>query len=344
VQAGEGIRRASIRQVAAAAGVSMSTVSNVLNNPHRVLASTRRRVEDAMDQVGYVRNSAARQLRGARSQVIGCIVPNTANPFYAALARGMEDRLAEAGCVLIQCSTDAQSEREARYLHILQEHDVGGIMVSPVSAGLERLLTVRGRGTPIVLLDRERDHTDLCAASVDNVAGGELAARHLLGLGHRRLAYIRAAKTVPSISDRAKGIDKALRSAGLDPATALTEVHVTPAATDAVASQAMAGLLAREERPTGVICFNDHTALALLRGLRQHGIRVPSEISLVGYDDVDFAAELSPSLTTVRQPTYQLGHAAADLLLSEYRSAHTHQQLLFKPELVIRDSTRAPQE
>ncbi|MEO3756064.1 LacI family DNA-binding transcriptional regulator [Streptomyces sp. B6B3] len=158
-----------MRQVAAAAGVSMSTVSNVLNNPHRVLASTRRRVEEAMDQVGYVRNSAARQLRGARSRVIGCIMPNTANPFYAALARGMEDRLAEAGCVLIQCSTDAQSEREARYLQILQEQDVGGIMISPVSVGLERLLTVRGRGTPIVLLDRERDHTDLCAASVDNV-------------------------------------------------------------------------------------------------------------------------------------------------------------------------------
>ncbi|KAB8169992.1 substrate-binding domain-containing protein [Streptomyces sp. 3MP-14] len=320
----------------------MSTVSNVLNNPDRVATETRRRVEDAMDRVGYVRNGAARQLRGAPSRVVGCVLLDTANPYYAALARGVEDRLAEAGCVLVQCSTDVRADREAQWLRLLQEQNVRGVLVSPVSARVDHLTALRAHGTPVVLLDRAGANAELCAAVVDNVAGGELAARHLLDLGHRRLAYARAATPVPSVTARAEGIGRALRAARLDPAEALVEVRVTGASTDEVAREVVAGLLGHRPRPTGVVCFNDATALALLRGLRQRGIAVPGEISVVGYDDLDFAAELSPSLTTVRQPTYQLGHAAADLLLSEYHPHHRHQRLVFAPELMVRDSTGAP--
>jgi LacI family transcriptional regulator len=340
VDAGEDVRRAGIRQVAAAAGVSMSTVSNVLNRPQVVAAATRRRVEAAMARIGYVRNGAARQLRGVPSRVVGCVLLDTANVYFAALARGVEDRLAEAGCVLVQCSTDVQAEREARFLRLLQEQDVRGILISPVGTGLEHLTEVRRQGTPVVLLDHPRGASRLCAVTVDHVAGGELAARHLIGLGHRRLAYVRTVKTVRSMADRAAGIRRALVAAGLDPAESLAEIQVSSGPTKAVATEAAAGLLGREPRPTGVLCSNDVTALGVLRGLRRHGIGVPDEMSVVGYDDVDFAAELSPGLTTVRQPTYRLGHAAAGLLLSERLPGHTHRELLFPPELVVRGSTR----
>lgn len=147
------VRRASIRQVAQAAGVSMSTVSNVLNNPHVVLAETRRRVEDAMLAVGYVRNGAARQLRGAPSTVVGCVLLDSANPFFAEVARGMEDRLAEAGCMAIVCSTDVRVERETQYLHMLEELGVRGVLLAPVSSRLDTAVAVAGRGTPVVLVD-----------------------------------------------------------------------------------------------------------------------------------------------------------------------------------------------
>ncbi|RKN39703.1 LacI family DNA-binding transcriptional regulator [Streptomyces hoynatensis] len=339
--AGEDARRAGIREVAAVAGVSMSTVSNVLNRPETVAPATRHRVVAAMDRVGYVRNSAARQLRGAPSKVVGCLFLDSANAYYAALARGVEDRLGEAGCVLVQCSTDVRPEREVRCLRLLEEQNVRGLLVSPVSALLGHLVQLSRRGTPVVLLDRPRGGANLCAATVDNVAGGELAARHLVELGHRRLAFVRVGSTVRSIDDRVAGIKRALRAAGLDPRESLTEIPVAPAAPDTVAARSAEALLGLAPRPTGVICCNDATALAVLRGARARGLSVPEDFSLVGYDDVDFAAALSPALTTVRQPTYRLGHAAADLLLSEDHPDHEHRELVFRPQLVVRESTRA---
>ncbi|MFW6695728.1 LacI family DNA-binding transcriptional regulator [Streptomyces sp. MAR4 CNX-425] len=341
------IGRVGIREVAATAGVSMTTVSNVLNRPHIVTPATRRRVEAAMDEVGYVRNGAARQLRGAPSRVVGCVVLDTANPFYSVLARGAEDRVAEEGCVLVQCSTDVRPERETYFLGLLREQGVRGILVNPVGAGLDHLVDIQRqgpRGMPLVLLDHPRGAAELCSVTVDNVRGGELAARHLLGLGHRRLAFVRATQPVRSVTDRAEGVRRALRTAGHDPARALVEVTTTQRSTeiDLIARQVVERLLAHAPRPTGVICFNDFTALALLRGMRQHGIEVPGEISVVGYDDIDFAAELSPGLTTIRQPTYALGRTAAGLLLSENQSGHRHREVVFQPELVIRESTRRP--
>ena len=337
--AGAAARRAGIREVAAAAGVSMSTVSNVLNRPGTVAPATRQRVLAAMNAVGYVRNSAARQLRGAPSTVVGCLFLDSANAYYAALARGVEDRIGEAGCVLVQCSTDMRAERELRYLRLLEEQGVRGLLVSPVAALPGDLVRLSRRGTPVVLLDHPRGAADLCAATVDNVAGGELAARHLVELGHRRLAFV-GVGTVRSINDRLTGVRRALRAAGLDPAKSLTELSLEPASPDTIAARAAEALLGSEPRPTGVICGNDATALAVLRGARARGLSVPGDFSLVGYDDVDFAAALSPALTTVRQPTYRLGHAAAGLLLSEAHPAHEHRELVFHPELVVRESTR----
>jgi LacI family transcriptional regulator len=336
------VRRASIRQVAAEAGVSMSTVSNVLNNPHVVTVDTRRRVEDAMAAVGYVRNGAARQLRGAPSVTVGCVLLDSANPFYAEVARGLEDRLAEAGCMAIVCSTDVRAERETRYLQMLEELGVRGVLLSPVSNRLDAAVELARRGTPVVLVDHPRAGSRLCAVTVDDVRGGELAAEHLVALGHRRIAYLRTEADLPSLVGRAEGLRRGLAAAGLDVPSALVPVPVPPPAGVAEAEAAVARVLAAEPRPTAVVCFNDMAAVGVMRGLGAAGVDIPGRMSVLGYDDVVFASQLAPALTTIRQPTHELGRAAAELLLAEGRPGHRHKEVRFTPELVVRRSTAAP--
>ncbi len=321
------------------AGVSTSTVSNVLNNPDVVSSATRHRVEEAMVQVGYVRNSAARQLRGAPSVIVGCVLLDSANPFFAEVARGMEDRLAEAGCMPIVCSTDIRLGREARYLRMLEELGVRGVLLSPVGSRLDAAVELARRGTPVVLVDHPRAGLPLCAAAVDNMRGGELAVEHLLARGHRRIAFIRCAAEVRTVDDRGEGIRHALRTAGLDIARTLVEVRTPQPAGLDEADRAVDAVLAAVPRPTAIICFNDMAAVGVMRGLRRHSVVVPDEISIVGYDNVIFASQLSPALTTVRQPTHRLGRAAAELLLAEAEPGHRHREIRFTPELVVRAST-----
>ncbi|GIH08506.1 LacI family transcriptional regulator [Rhizocola hellebori] len=338
----DGSRRGGVRQVAAAAGVSMSTVSNVLNRPDVVAAETRQRVEDAMSAVGFVRNGAARQLRGAPSSVVGCIVLDSSNIFFAEVVRGMEDKLAQANCLLVTCSTDVQPQRELHYLRMLDEQGVRGVIVSPVIGKLDGLVSLSRHGVPVVLLDRRRGKTELCAVTVDNVRGGRLAVQHLLELGHQRIAMVTVSTEVESLADRAKGARLAIRDAGLAPDDVLLTIRMPgPAAPDRYAD-AVDHLLALTPRPTAALCFNDTAAVGVLRELRRRGIAVPTEMSVMGYDDVHFASELSPALTTVRQPRYQLGWAAAELLLAESDARHRHQELLFQPDLVVRASTCPP--
>lgn len=338
-------RRGGLREVAHAAGVSLSTVSNVLNNPQIVAEETRRRVEEAMVGVGFVRNRAARQLRGSPSTVVGCIVLDVSNPYFAELARGMEDRLAEEDCVLVLSSTDVDPERQARQLRTLEELGVLGVMVSPAAGPLDPLVETARRGTPVVLVDHPAGGLPLCAAAVDHERGGVLAARQLLDAGHRRLVFVREALDVHSTAARVEGARRAVREAGLDPRSALAEIRLQRHGSSGLienAQEIVGELLAIRPRPTGVLCFNDITAIGVLRGLSRSGVAVPEQMSVVGYDDVPFAAQLSPPLTTVRQPTYELGRAAATMLLAERQPGHRHGESLFAPQLAVRGTVAAP--
>jgi LacI family transcriptional regulator len=331
-----------MRQVAEAAGVSTATVSNVINSPAVVAPETRRRVEQAMAQVGFVRNGAARQLRGIPSAVVGAVVLDLANPFYSEVSRGVEDRVSEADCMLMLCSTDALAAKQAQHLRVLEEHGVRGVLVSPAGPRLDQLTALAKRGTPVVLLDHPQEHRALCAVAVDNVLGGRLAAEHVIALGHRRLAFLRSSVGARQCAQRREGIRQALHASGLDPDAALIDVDLPPTDIAHSADAALDALLAGPNPPTAVLCFNDVAALGALRGLRRLGVAVPGEVSVVGYDDVQFAADLAPALTTVRQPKYQLGRAAADLLLDESRPGHQHQEILLRPTLVTRGSTATP--
>jgi LacI family transcriptional regulator len=337
-------RRSGMREVAHAAGVSVSTVANVLSRPSIVAPQTRRRVEEAIHSVGYVPSGPARQLRGLPSAIVGSVTLDLANPFFAELNRGIEDRLAEAGCLVLACSTDLQAGKERQILELLQQQGVRGIIISPIDPDPTTLFRLSRRGIPVVLIDHPRGRLDMCAVAVDDVLGGQLAAEHLVSLGHRRIAFLSASVNPDPVTRRREGLRQALATAGLDPDETLLDVQVAvhpPPLVDAAAAAAEQ-ILSAEPRPTAVVCLNDTAALGLLDGLHAAGVRVPEDISVVGYDDLPFTRRLAPALTTVHQPKYQLGRAAADLLLDEARPDHAHREIRFQPTLVIRSSSAAP--
>ncbi len=329
-----------MREVARVAGVSVSTVANVLSRPSIVAPETRRRVEQAILGVGYVPSGPARQLRGLPSLIVGSIILDLANPFYAELNRGIEDRLAEAGCLVLACSTDLEPAKEKQILSLLQEQAVRGIIISPIDPDPTSLLEVSRRGTPVVLLDHPRGSLGLCAVAVDHLLGGRLAAEHLLSLGHRRIAYLAGAVDPRPVALRREGIQQALAAARLDPDALLhIRMPVHPPTLLEASARAVEQMLSVAPRPTAVICLNDTAALGVLQGLDAAGVRVPAEMSVVGYDDLQFAPRLAPPLTTVHQPKYKLGHTAADLLLDEARPGHAHREVRFRPSLVVRATT-----
>ncbi|WP_125773216.1 LacI family DNA-binding transcriptional regulator [Antribacter gilvus] len=332
-------RRASIADVARVAGVSVGTVSNVLNRPERVLPATRERVEAAIEELAFVRNGSARQLRAGTITTVGAIVLDIANPFFTDVARGIEARLERDDYTVMVASSDDDPVREHRYLRLFEEHGVQGVMVVPATDDISHLLSLRERGVGVVLLDRPSPVADLSSVAVDDVHGGELAARHLLEQGHTRIAFLNGPHAIRQCADRHVGVVRALEEAGLDPAEALVEVTVPSLNADG-GEAGIRTLLARGDRPTAVFCVNDLTALGALRTLRREGIVVPDEVALVGYDDVTFAAELATPLTSVRQPTHQLGETAADILLRG-RDVPA-EQVVFQPELVVRASSLSP--
>ncbi|HWN00193.1 MAG TPA: LacI family DNA-binding transcriptional regulator, partial [Streptosporangiaceae bacterium] len=206
---------ASIREVAAHAGVSVGTVSNVLNRPDVVAEPTRSRVRAAIKQLGFIRNESARQLRAGRSRTIGLVVLDVANPFFTDVARGVEDEASETGLAVILCNSDDQQAKEMHYLELLEEHRVQGILITPVSADDERLALLQHRGTPVVLVDSRSPARGQCSVSVDDVLGGELAVAHLIRDGHSRIAFVGGPLSIRQVADRREGAVRALERAGL---------------------------------------------------------------------------------------------------------------------------------
>ncbi|HVX47722.1 MAG TPA: substrate-binding domain-containing protein [Mycobacteriales bacterium] len=334
------MRRRSIRDVASLAGVSVGTVSNVLNNPELVAESTRDRVHRAIEDLGFVRNGSARQLRAGKSRSVGAIVLDVANPFFTEVTRGIEDRLREENCLLVLCNSDDSLEKESHYLGVLEEQRVRGVLITPASRDLSRLEHMRRMGTAVVLLDRTSPTPDLCSVGVDDVRGGEIAGQHLLELGHRRIAFLNGPRSIRQCADRRRGLRKAVRGAGLDPDRVIEEITVASLNAEGGEAAIMSAVSASNP-PPAIFCVNDLVALGVLRALMRRGIAVPDDVAVVGYDDVEFAAMLSTPLTSVRQPKYRLGQAAAELLLAEADDGdHRHEQRLFQPELVVRESSR----
>lgn len=331
----------SIREVAAAAAVSVGTVSNVLNSPDKVSPATVARVQAAIDELGFVRNDAARQLKAGRSRSVGLVVLDVGNPFFTDIARGAGARAADHNLTLLLGTSDDDPRRERSYVDAFDEQRVFGLLVSPVGEDFERLEALRQRGTPVVLVDRDGTGTGFGSVAVDDVAGATLAVAHLAEIGRRRIAFVGGPPELRQVRDRLRGARNALEQVP----DAQLEVIATPALT--VLAGRAAGEQIRDrppaQRPDGVFCANDLVAIGVLQALALMGdVTVPGHIALVGYDDIEFARSAVVPLTSVRQPSIQIGSTAIDLLIESTESADRQpRHVLFQPELITRLSTQA---
>ncbi|QHC65542.1 substrate-binding domain-containing protein [Rathayibacter sp. VKM Ac-2759] len=323
----------SIRDVAARAGVSVGTVSNVLNRPEKVGDESVQRVQEAIAELGFVRNDAARQLRAGRSRSVGLVVLDAGNPFFSELARGAQARAAEAGLSVLLASTDSDAAREDSYLDLFEEQRVSGVLISPQGEESARLARLRAHGIPCVLVDRESRDPAFSSVAVDDIAGGRLAVEHLLQLGRRRIAVIGGPESVRQVADRISGARQAV--AAVEGAT-LEEIP-TEALSVLAGREAGRAIAERDAsaRPDAVFCANDLLAVGVLQALVLLGeIRVPEDVALIGYDDIAFATATVVPLSSIRQPSALIGATAVELLLEQ-----EPRQVVFQPELVVRAST-----
>ncbi len=330
----------SVRDVAAAASVSVGTVSNVLNRPAQVAPATVARVMRAIEELGFVRNDAARQLRAGRSRSIGLVVLDVGNPFFAEVARGAEDRAAEAGMTVLLGNSDETPAREAAHLELFREQRVNGVLVTPASEDLTLLRRLRDGGVPVILVDRDVPDEAFDSVSVDDVEGGRLAAQHLLDLGRARLAYVGGPASIPQVADRLSGA----RAAVDMHAEVTLEVIELPALTVLHGRAAGEEILARPaaDRPDAIFAANDLLAVGLLQAFAiMRNVRVPDDIALIGYDDIDFASATVVPLSSIRQPAQLIGATAVDLLLRgiDDPDGEHERAVRFQPELVVREST-----
>ncbi|GAA1516877.1 LacI family DNA-binding transcriptional regulator [Nocardioides humi] len=333
---GDTARSVSVKDVASAAGVSVGTVSNVLNRPEKVSPATLEHVQQVIEQLGFVRNDAARQLRAGTNRAIGMVVLDVRNPFFTDVARGVELRLAEHRRPLILGSSGQDADRESTYLDLFEEQRVSGLLISPVGKVLPRLRRLRERGTAVVVVDRRTGSREFSSVAVDDLRGGRLAAAHLLESGRRRIAFLGGPRGLTQVKHRLRGAQEAV-----DGVTGARLRFVETATMDASAGrQGAEELLAGSARPDAIFAANDLIALGVLQALTLAGVRVPDDVAILGYDDIDFAASAAIPLSSIRQPRAEMGEVATDLLLATIEDPRSQvRDIVLEPELVVRRST-----
>jgi LacI family transcriptional regulator len=332
----------SVKDVAALAGVSVGTVSNVINSPAVVSERTRQRVEDAIEKLGWVRNESARQLRAGRSRSIGMVVMEIANPFFTDIVGGVEDYVHDLGYTVQLGNSAQQVKRELEHLALFEEYRVRGILFVPIREVGDRVARLRRRGIPVVVVDAAAGNAEYCSVGVDDVEGGRLAVAHLVALGHQRIAFAGGPSTLQQVRDRSLGAQL-----GASAGVGVTLLSVSTGRLDSESGVRAADellMMSKAERPTAVFAANDLLAIGLLQGFVTHGLRIPEDIAIIGYDDILFAASAAVPLSSIRQPRQLLGRRGAELLFAEIEAMegdlpHLHEHVQFIPELVVRRST-----
>lgn len=322
----------SVKEVARRAGVSVGTVSNAMNHPHKVSPATRHRINAVIEELGYIRNDAARQLRVGQSTTLGLVVLDVRNPFFTDLARGVEQSAARHGFTVTLGNSDESPQREADYLDLFEQQRVAGVIISPYADITPRLRRLIRRGTPCVVVEQEAQDP-VGSVSVDDIEGGRLAVEHLIAVGRRRIAFVGGSPRIRQVADRLRG---AKLAAEQYPGVSLETIEIR-SGTVLEGRQIGRSIVARAERPDAVFAANDLIALGLMQAFTMEGagVRVPADIALIGYDDIDFAVSAVVSLSTIRQPAQLIGCTAVEMLAGNAQVRH----VVFQPELVVRDST-----
>ncbi|MEW5957563.1 MAG: LacI family DNA-binding transcriptional regulator [Chloroflexota bacterium] len=330
--------KAHKRDVAERADVSVTTVSHIINETRPVSDDLRQRVMTAMSELGYQPNALARSLRRKQTHTIGLIVPDSANPFFAEVARGIEDASFEQDYSVILCNSDGDLSKELLYLNVLAEKQVDGILLVAVSGVTpEHLHTLQRRGPLLIVVDRDIPGVAVDSVLVDNARGGWLATRHLLDRGHRRIGCITGPSDLTPSAERVVGYRQVLQEAGLAPdETLIVKGDFQYESGYRAAHQ----LLTMVDPPTAIFACNDLMAVGVISAALTLGRQVPADLSVVGFDDIPLASFTNPPLTTVAQPKYEMGRLAATLLLERLlkRDLPARRRLL-DTELIIRQST-----
>jgi LacI family transcriptional regulator len=329
----------TIVEVARRARVSPSTVSHVINRTRFVADDTRARVETAIEALGYRPNALARSLRVGHSHTLGLVLPDSANPFFAELGREIELAAFDAGFTVVLCNTGNDVERERLHLSVLAKQQVDGIIVIATDEPGDALRSVARHHLPVLVMDRERPDLPLDSVIADHLRGGQLATEHLLGFGHRRVGCIAGPRHVSTSNLRVAGYGKALHAAAipLDPRLVVHgDFHA------ASGCSAARTLLALPRPPSAVFACNDLMAIGVLHAAAELGRRVPQDLAVVGYDDLELAPYTFPPLTTVAQPKREMGRRAVQLItrrVGEERLAP--QRALLPVTLAVRRSCGA---
>lgn len=333
---------ATMNDVARVANVSIATVSHVINGTRFVSAERVERVQLAMQELGYTPDATARSLRVGRTDTLGLVIPDNSNPFFAALARWIEEAGFEAGYTTILANSNERPDREHRYVSTLVSKRVDGLILSPSRGDhstLARLL--RNAQIPVVVVDREAQLPDADVVVYDNAGGSYEAVRYLIELGHTSIGCVAGPADTTSATQRVDGFRKALEDAGLplpDHAVVEADFHFSGG------REATARLLGTGERFTALFAGNDLMAAGAIRELTERGIEVPRDMSVIGFDDAPLAEMITPALTTMRQPLQEMAHTAVSLLLSRVTGSDGAQptRRVLPTALVIRESTAPP--
>lgn len=330
----------TVRDVAALAGVSLSTVSNAVNRPERVSPATLRRVTDAIAQLGYVRNDAARALRLGTSRAIGIVVSESTSPFYADVIRAADSVLATRGFSCLVGSAYHDPDAADRLVRLFDSQRVQGMLVNPFGGPVTGLDAAMRNGIPVVHVDAPGVDGRRCSVTTDHDAGGRAAVQHLAGLGRTRVALVRGPARVSQIEARMAGAEAACAELGIECEEIVASTYFVRGGINAAAVIASRP---PGRRPDAVFTANDVLGIGLVSGLMERGCRVPEDVAVVGYDDTEFALAARVPLTTIRQPAHDIGVRAAGLLLDEIAepTGHVHENTVFLPELIVRASTMA---
>lgn len=327
---------ASIKEVAEAAGVSTATVSRVLSNGAHVRPELRKRVQAAVERLGYRPNLVARSLRAQHTATLGLIVSDIRNPFFTSISRAVEDTAYEQGYSILLCNTDEDPEKEAIYLNVMQDTNVAGIILSPTRQMTAQISSLASN-IPIVVVDRSIKDLDVDAVLLDNVESAMRLTTHLIENGYRRIGGIFGERSTTGRERRA-GLEQAMRAHGLTPPPAEHMKYVAPKPEAGYA--AALDMLQSSERPEALFTSNSLLAEGALRAIRACGLSIPGQVALVTFDDTTWASLVQPSITLIAQPTYEIGQAAAELLLQRVANPQRPtRQVILKGQLLARGST-----
>jgi LacI family transcriptional regulator len=318
--------------------VSTATVSNTLNRPHMVSPLTRDKVMAAIEALDFSPNRAAATLRQGHNRLIGLVIPDVVNPFYAAIVDAVSDAADRNRYAVALCVSHDDPAKELRHFDTLAEQRAAGALVVPVTADSSRLNQLHMVGARLILVDRVADPADGCSVAIDDVHGGSLAVDHLLDCAGSGIAIVTGSLSIPQCADRRAGARQALEAHGLDP-DSLVEFEVEEMTIEAGIE--VGRRIAASGAPRRIFCINDQLAIGVIRGLALEGVTVPGQAAVVGYGDLALGTEGTLPLTTVGQPKREMGDEAVTKLLSELQEGATHQHstTIFDPQLIVREST-----